>query len=231
MELKQHFTRLGAVAAAGAVGVAGALILAAPAQADETTIDLNTDHEGKTADYFEEGCGSEFQLPDGQAADEDGWVFVLPDGKDATFKSVTATFGDGDETPEVLEAKVVTTGNSGNMKHAYVVTPAGWTLLGATAVIEGSDATFFNVTHTCPGQVPDGETPTDGGETTTPGDETTSPGEDETSPGEASTSPAGGDTLPTTGAPLTIALISAAVLAAAGAAIFFMMRRRTAQDW
>lgn len=230
MELKQHFTRLGALAAAGAVGMAGALILAAPAQADETTIELNPDHEGKTADYFEEGCGSNFQLPDDQAADEDGWVFVLPDGKDATFKSVTATFDDGDETPEVLEAKVVTTGGSGNMKHAYVVTPAGWTLLEATAVIEGSDATFFNVTHTCPGEVPDGETPTDD-QSTPPGDETTSPGMDETSPGEASTSPAGGDTLPTTGAPLTIALVSAAALAAAGGAIFFMMRRRAAQDW
>lgn len=237
MELKQHFTRLGALAAAGAIGIASALALVSSAQAEDpatTTIELKEPHRGVTVnegDWGKNKCGDDFQVPDDKPADQDGWVFILPKNSGDAFVSLTATFEDFDGATHEIEADIVSPGESGLAKHAYVEAPAGWTLVTAFAEVEGADeGDVFNITHTCAGQVPDGETPTDG-ETTTPDVETTSPGEDETSPGEASTSPAGDDTLPTTGAPLTIALVSAAALAAAGGAIFFMMRRRAAQDW
>lgn len=251
MELKQSLAPRLAVA----LGLFGALALGSPAQAAETTVDINQDHVGKPADYFEEGCGTDSQLPEDLGADEDGWVFVLPGGND-TFVSVTVTFADGDGGEHVEEATVVTTGDSGNLKHAYIITPAGWTIVEASAVIEG-DSKFFNVTHTCPGE-PGEEEPS------SPGEEPSSPGEGSSEPGESSpvceeessapvetatagesgtpaesgtpceeaTSPAGSGNLPTTGTPLTIALVSAAALAAGGAAIYMVMRRRReAQDW
>lgn len=226
MERKQSLAPRIAVA----LGLLGALALGSPAQAAETTVDINKDHIGKPASYFEEGCGSDSQLPEYLGADEDGWVFVLPGGNDI-FVSVTVTFVDGDGAEHVEEGTVVTTGDSGNLKHAYIITPAGWTIKAASAVIDG-DSRFFNVTHTCPGEPSEEEPSSPGEEPSSPGEEEpSSPSEESSTPGEASTSPAGSN-LPTTGTPLTIALVSAAALAAGGAAIFMVMRRRReAQDW
>lgn len=179
MEFKQPFKTVGSLGVAVAAGLIGSLAFAAPGQA-ETTIDINPDHLGRTADYFEKGCGEDAQLPESQGADQDGWVFVLPQGD--VFLEVTAVFADANGTEHTLDAEIVTTGKSGNLKHAYVLTPAGWTLVDASADIEGP-STFFNVTHTCPGEPGDGETTTPGGgETTTPGEETTTPGTEPSSP-------------------------------------------------
>lgn len=236
MELKQPFKRLGALAAAGAVGTAATLAFATSAQAAVQTIDINDGNVPTTAaGYGDQSCD---QVPGGPLDGQDGWVFVLPAsaGAEGNFHSVTATFTDenGDEqtlTTDGVNGDVVD--GQGDNK-AYIITPAGWELTGATAEVEDpDDGAFFNLTHACPAEdVPGGETPTPGDETPTPGEETTSPGMDETSPGEESTSPAAGEQLPTTGTPLTIALVTAAALAAAGGAMFFMMRRRrAAQDW
>lgn len=253
MELKRTFKQTGLLGFAATAGLAGAMALASPALATETTVDINDDHVGKPATYFEKGCGTDKQLPADLGSDEDGWVFVLPGGNDE-FVSVTVTYEDGNGDEHVLEAEIVTNGNSGSAKHAYIITPAGWTIVEASAVIEG-DSKFFNVTHTCPGSPGEEET-TPGEEPSSPGEEPSSPGEESSpvceepsspeaspssspsapagseSPCEEATSPAGNGNLPTTGAPLTIALVSAAALAAGGAALFmFMRRRREAQDW
>lgn len=235
MELKQHFTRLGALAAAGAVGTAAALAFATSAQAAAQTIEINDGNVPTTAGgYEDQSCD---QVPGGPLDGQDGWVFVLPAsaGAEGNFISVTATFTDGDGAEQILTTDGVdgdVVDGQGDNK-AYIITPAGWELIHAEAEVEDpNEGAFFNLTHACPGEEPDDQTTPPGDETTTPVEETTSPGGDETSPGETSTSPAGGDTLPTTGAPLTIALVTAAALAAAGAAVFVLMhRRRAAQDW
>lgn len=248
MELKQSLMTLGATATAGLIG---ALALASPAQATEP-IDINPDHIGKPATYFEEGCGTDSQLPDDLGANEDGWVFVLPGGND-DFVSVTVTYADEDGDEHVLDATIVSNGNSGSAKHAYIITPAGWTIVEASAVIEG-DSTFFNVTHTCPGEPTENEPSSPGEEPSSPSEQPSSPGEESSpvceepsspevsaspsapagseTPCEETTSPAGSGNLPSTGTPLTIALVSAAALAAGGAVLFMIMRRRReAQDW
>jgi pyruvate/2-oxoglutarate dehydrogenase complex dihydrolipoamide acyltransferase (E2) component len=258
VEFKQPFKTVGAFGTTVAAGLIGSLAFAVPAQAQTATIDINPDHLGRTAGYFEKGCGEDSQLPDDQGANEDGWVFVLPQGD--VFVDVTAVFADLNGDEHTLEAEVVTTGNSGNTKHAFVITPAGWTLVDASADIEGPSS-FFNVTHTCPGEPGEGETSPDG-EPSTPGEEPSEPGEESSpvceeptepeasattepstpaessapaesdTPCEETTSPAGNGNLPTTGTPLTIALVSAAVLAAGGAALFMIQRRRReAQNW
>lgn len=243
MNFKRPLKTLGALGMAAAFGMAGALALAAPAGAEETTtIYLKDAHKGQTAvseEFPSDLCGEQHQIPDSKPGDHDGWVFILPDGAGDAFVSVTATFEDELGEQHVLEAEIVTTGNSGNMKHAYVGTPMGWTLVDAEAEVDvpGKKAEF-NVTHTCPGEktpdeetTPPGETPSPTDDVTSPGEETTMPGEEgSTAPGEESTSPAS-EGLPQTGAPLTIALVSAAALAAAGGALFFVMRRRAAETW
>ncbi|MDA1359440.1 hypothetical protein O1R50_07400 [Glycomyces luteolus] len=229
MELKQSLAPRKGLRLAVALGLLGALALGSPAQAADLTVPINEDHVGKPATYFEEGCGSDSQLPDDLGADEDGWVFVLPGGNDI-FISVSVTFLDEDGGEHAEEGTVVTTGGSGNLKHAYIITPAGWTIKEASAVIEG-DSKFFNVTHTCPGTPGEEEPSSPGEEPSSPGEEPSPPGEESSTPGEASTSPAGSN-LPVTGTPLTIALVSAAALAAGGAALYMIQRRRReAQDW
>jgi hypothetical protein len=252
VEFKQSFKILGVAAAAGFVG---ALALGSPAFAEDTVIELKEAHQNQTADSdeFEVKCGTDAQIPADKPADYDGWVFVLPRGD--AFVSVTATFEDEDGEEHVLDAAIVSNGNSGSAKHAYVGTPSGWTLITAEAVATGVDATdTFNVTHTCPGEP--GENPSSPDEPSSPGSESPSePGEESSSPVceepsspgasaspstpvgsetpcEEATSPAGSGNLPTTGTPLTIALVSAAALAAGGAALFMIQRRRReAQDW
>ena len=237
MKLKRPFKPLGALGMAAAAGLIGALAFGSAAQAEETsTAYLKDAHKNLTAveGDWDIACGEENQIPADKPDDADGWVFILPASTGEAFVSVTATFDDGEGNLTDIDATIVATANGTQFKHAYVETPAGWTLVDAVAEITGAGKdTDFNVTHTCPGEdVPDEETPTTPGESETPSEDVTSPGGEEspTVPGEASTTPTG--TLPTTGAPLTIALVSAAALAAGGAVLFFLMRRRqAAQDW
>ena len=238
---------LKALGVAGAAGLLGALAFASPASADTKTIGINQGNVPTTAAGFDgQSCD---QVPDTIADDEDGWVFVLP-GNSGVFHSITATYRDANGDERVFDT--ISSGGidpgKGTSK-AYIITPAGWTLTGAEAEIEGSSANGqFNLTHVCTGvpasggeesPTPGEETPTPGEESPTPGEESPTPGESEspggedaTSPGdEVSTTPAG-SILPTTGAPLTAALVSAAALAAVGAALFIVMRRRrAAENW
>jgi hypothetical protein len=182
---------------AGCAAVLIAIPMTATADhGDDVEVSINPGNVPTTAADAEQGC-DEF----GGSAGEnmDGWVFVLPaeGDPDAHFNSLTATFED-DEGNEVTREATISEG-PGTSK-ATVVTPAGWTLIGATAsinTVEGG-ADSFNLTHACAGvpeepteepTTPDEETTTPGEETTTPDDETTSPGEETTTPGEETTTP------------------------------------------
>lgn len=134
------------------------LVAAAPAWA-QTSISINPGNVPTTA----EGHDTHECNPDqggGPFPGQDVWVFVLPGNQATTgdFQSVTATFVEGtvtitrDDDPDNFSPE----GGPATSK-AWVVTPAGWTLTGATAEISGS-ADFFNLTHTCPGGP--GPTPT-----------------------------------------------------------------------
>jgi hypothetical protein len=231
VELKQPFKTAGAIGAAAAVGLLGSLAFASTAQAAEVVIPINDGNVPTTAAGFEDvSCEN---LPDDLAADVDGWVFVLPAsaGAEGNFISVTATYEDGIGNTYHLSTDTdgAIVEGSGDNK-AYIITPAGWTLVGAEALVnDPDDDAFFNLTHACPGEP--GEDPSSPDEPSSPGSESPTPGDGSSEPGEASTTPAGGN-LPTTGAPLTIALVSAAALAAGGAALYMMQRRRReAQDW
>ncbi|SDE40716.1 hypothetical protein [Glycomyces harbinensis] len=225
MEFKRTPSARGALGLAAAAGLCGALAFASPAQAETVIIQINPGNVPTTAADFEDNsCDN---LPGDLAGDLDGWVFVLPAaaGAEGNFISVTATFAD-----EGGSEQTRTTGDHGGIvegsgdNKAYIITPAGWTLLDADAqVTDPDEGAQFNLTHACPGTP--GENPS------SPGEEPTTPGEESSAPGEESTTP-GGSTLPTTGTPLTVALVSAAALAAAGAVLFAVQRRRReAQDW
>jgi hypothetical protein len=209
---------------AAAAGLAAALALATPAQAEEVIILINRGNIPTTAADFEtQSCDN---LPD-LADDEDGWVFVLPAsaGAEGNFISITATYAD-----ETGAERTRTTGNDGGIvsgsgdNKAYIITPAGWTLLDADALVNDPDeGAFFNLTHACagtPGEEPSSEEPS------SPTEESSSPGGE--SPTE-STSPAT-PALPVTGPPTALVLTSAAALAAAGAVLLMIQRRRAAQD-
>ncbi|MFC0096224.1 hypothetical protein ACFFKH_01615 [Micromonospora marina] len=85
-------------------------------------------------------------------ADEDVWVFNLPGNQatTGTFQTITATFS----TPGGPVTRTIPTDpnsaivNDLGTSKAWIRTPAGWTLTGATAVISGT-ARFFVLTHTC----------------------------------------------------------------------------------
>jgi hypothetical protein len=236
VELKQPIKTIGALGVTAAAGLFGSLVFASAAQAAVVTIPINPGNVPTTAADFEDNsCDN---LPDDLAADIDGWVFVLPSaaGAEGNFISVTATFEDENGDEQVLntddDGGIVS--GSGDNK-AYILTPAGWTLVDAEAEVNDPDeGAKFNLTHACPGEP--GENPSSPGEEPSspgeePSSETPSPGESSSVPGEASTSPAG-STLPTTGTPLTIAIVSAAALAAGGAVLFMIQRRRReAQNW
>ncbi|MDN3240587.1 LPXTG cell wall anchor domain-containing protein [Glycomyces tritici] len=171
MTLTRRQKRLGILGAAGLAG-ATALALGIPAFAGDhggggkdadtdstVTLDLKDAHKGSEADDFETGCGEDDQIPGDKPADYDGWVFVLPSNAGDKFLSVTAVFEDEDGDEHTEQATVVTSGNSGSAKRAYVGVPTGWILVDAWAeVVNGDEEKHFNVTHTCPGEP--GEEPT-----------------------------------------------------------------------
>jgi LPXTG-motif cell wall-anchored protein len=133
---------------------------------------------------------------------------------------VTATFEDENGDQQVLNtgANGGIVSGSGDNK-AYIISPAGWTLIDAEAEVENPDeGAFFNLTHTCPGKP--GDSPT------TPGEQATTPGGSPSAPGDQTTT-AGG--LPTTGA--SIAIVFALGLAlAAGGVLIMILRRTRSQD-
>lgn len=207
--------RLAAVAGtAAAVGLA----VASPAWAG-TTVDINPGNVPTTAEgHGDHGC----DFGGGPFADKDVWVFVLPGNQDKVgdFVSVTAVFGaNGSLTIPTDGGAIVT--DKGTSK-AWITTPAGWTLTGATAVITGT-AEKFNLTHTCPAGG-GGQTPTpvpSESATPTPGTSGTPGASVSGTPGAGT----GGGSLPVTGgAVLTTAVLGAALVA--GGAVLLAVRRR-----
>jgi hypothetical protein len=192
------------LAAAAGAGLAGsiALAFAVPALADGyDSISINDGNVPTTAEGFSDrSCD---QIPSDRADWLDGWVFVLPASVPAegNFKYIEAVFKD--EDGNVLRYNTDDDGGivsgSGDNK-AYIVTPAGLTLIDADASVDleedgkgkGKDKVYeFNLTHTCPAteDEPGEETTTPGEEPSSPGEETTTPGEEPSSPGEETTTP------------------------------------------
>jgi hypothetical protein len=146
------------------LGLAGvvtavALSVGSPARAN-STISINPGNVATSAAGFgNHSCDA--NQGGGPYPGQDVWVFVLPGNHDTTgdFLSITANFGvNGTVT-------ITTAANPGNFANggpatskAWIVTPAGWTLVGATATISGT-ASFFNLTHTCPASGTPGPSP------------------------------------------------------------------------
>jgi hypothetical protein len=129
--------------------VALALGVGAPAWAN-TTISINPGNVPTTAAAFAHECNP--SQGGGPFPGQDVWVFVLPGTHETSgdFASVTANFGAGGTVT------ITVGGNPGNFSNggpatskAWVIAPAGFTLVGATAEITGTAASF-NLTHTCP---------------------------------------------------------------------------------
>ncbi|MEV4202674.1 LPXTG cell wall anchor domain-containing protein [Micromonospora globbae] len=176
MPHRRQVARAGLTAAAATA----CLALATPAWATPSTTPLNPAHRGSTAAGFgTQECGDERFAT--RADNQDGWHFVLPGGKEAgSFESLTLTFDNGTTDVEVKipdasdpypDAFYSTGGKNPRVIHAYLFTPAGWTLVDGSAVISGT-AAKFNLSHTCPGTAV-GESPspspsTPGGESPTP---------------------------------------------------------------
>lgn len=131
--------------AAAAAFAGGLLLLAATPAHALTTIPINPGNVPTTAADF----GTHECSQTGSSPDLDGWVFVLP-GNKGTFVSVTATFATPGGTVQLtIPTDGGAIGGNGSRK-AWITTPAGWTLTGATAVIDGQSNGFFVLTHTCP---------------------------------------------------------------------------------
>ena len=224
---------LGRVAAGAAAAVLVGLATTSPAFAD-TTVGVNPGNVPTTASAFgTHECDENFG--GGPYADSDVWVFVLPGNEDTAgdFVSVTATFGANATVTIPADGGAVVT-DKGTSK-AWIATPAGWTLTGASAVITGT-ATKFNLTHTCPagggGQTP---TPTPSGSQATASPSPTGVSASETpggSTGGSTDNSTGGSaggvsgSLPLTGAAVTGVALSGAALVAGGIVLLVARRRR-----
>lgn len=121
----------------------GAVLLgASPASAD-TTILINPGNIPATAaGYPTQECSLTPASPT-----TDGWVFVLPGNKGA-FTSLTLTFDSGSGT---VTLTIPPSGQiSAKGTKAWISTPAGYTLVAASATVSGASNGFFVLTHTCP---------------------------------------------------------------------------------
>ncbi|PSK64903.1 hypothetical protein B0E53_03141 [Micromonospora sp. MH33] len=252
MPQRRHVARAALTAAAATA----LLSLAGPAWASSTT-PLNPAHQDQTAAGFQQECGDE--RFDDLAGNQDGWHFVLPGGKESgNFESLTLTYSDGTnqveiKVPDASDAYpdyfYSTGGKAPRTIHAYVFTPAGWTLVDGSAVISGT-ATKFNLSHTCAGTPTPSESPSPSGSPTgsptptptTPGEETPTPtpgGSENPSenpsgtpaPGTSVSGGAGGGSgteggLPLTGVAVTSISLTGLVLIGGGVLLMALRRRR-----
>jgi len=175
------------VAATLALALAGALPAAAQVTPNSS---IQPGQVPTTAKDFEtQECDGPFADLD---VDEDGWHFIAPG--QAGFVSLELTFS----TPSGDVTATITSDDASNPSsndgwsgyfsdagqndnhHAWVMTDAGWTLTGGTAVVdEAGQQDFFVLSHTCPG------VPTTGTPTPTPTDtETPTPTPTPTKDGE-----------------------------------------------
>jgi len=131
----------------------GTLLVSTPAWADADAT-LRTGQAPTTAVAFSaHGCDED--LGGGPYPDDDVWAFVLPD-RDREFVTVTAAFDtDGDSIGDTSLSTPISGGiDDGNgTSKAWIVAPAGATLVGASAVVTGapaSQSSSFNIHRTCP---------------------------------------------------------------------------------
>jgi LPXTG-motif cell wall-anchored protein len=248
-----HARWLGRLLVSFGAASAGALLAAGPASA-ATVVPLHDAHRNTTAAGFStHSCA---QIPGGKApGGADGWVFVLPKN-DAEFVSLTLQYRTTGGT-----TATVTIPNAGDpypdgfatngASKAWVVLPAGWTLLDGSAVVSGeTKAAFFNLTHTCPGKPSQSGTPSKSpskshtkspSESASPSDsgspsESVSPSGSESPSATPSSSPStpgsvgGSGGLPQTGAPvLVMFLVGASTVIGGTALLLLSLRRRKAQ--
>lgn len=160
----------------------------------------------------------------------DGWHFILP-GNTGDFEEIRLTF----TKPDSTEVEVTVEGasldplwfglfnktGSGQVKHAYVFTEAGWTLTAGEADVTGT-ADKFNLSHTCAGLGDNPSTPPGGSGTPPPGGGSQPPGNGGT--------PGGGGGLPVTGAAVGGMVIVGVGMLAAGVALMAVRRRRAIED-
>jgi LPXTG-motif cell wall-anchored protein len=231
-------TRRTPVRIAVAAGAALLAIFAAgdPAFANVSDVPINPGNVPTTAQNAPTHQCSP-QLGGGPFADKDVWVFNLPDS-DRDFVSIVASFdtnGDGSADVSVtIEAgaadgdDIVRQGTS----KAWVVTTAGWTLTGATAVVTGDPPQQgkplqFVLTHTCPAS---GQTPTPSpSPTPSTGDGSSGGGGGSSGGGDgsgSSSSGGSGGSLPTTGQSLGWLIGLGLLLVGGGAGLVVLRRRR-----
>jgi hypothetical protein len=216
--------------------VATVLAVGSPAWAN-STININPGNVSTTAAGFDNhNCDA--NQGGGPFAGKDIWVFVLPGKHSDTgdFVSVSATFGvHGTITiTTATDPEDFANGGPATAK-AWIVTPAGWTLTGATAVITGT-APKFNLTHTCPASntpIPAPSSPSDSpspsahGSTPPSHDRSTPPGSG-TPGGPGGTTPHGGAATGGGGGQPAGNLLwgIGALVAAAGAGVTLVLVRR-----
>ncbi|HZN19692.1 MAG TPA: LPXTG cell wall anchor domain-containing protein [Micromonosporaceae bacterium] len=197
------------------------LLLTANAASADGTVPLHEPHIGSTAAGFgTQICGDEnFEPgPDGY----DAWHFVLPGNAGTGFLSLTVNFG--------ANGSITVTADGGGPnnsyirddphdQHAYVFTPAGWTLTGGTATVSGTPAQGANfvLSHTCPGSG-DGSSPSP-----TPSDGN---GGSSSPPGNGGGGGGGGGGLPVTGTAVGAILVAGLGLLGAGVVLLVVRRRR-----
>lgn len=147
------FSRAAAAVAVGVTATVASLAGVSVAAAATSTsipadyaVAINQGNVPTTAAGFANHSCDEFA---GKAGTADGWLFVAsPDN----FTSFEAVFDQG--TVYYNDPHGATSSPSTSVSfpkpndHLAVVTPAGWTLQNAYAVLDG-DATFFTLSHTC----------------------------------------------------------------------------------
>lgn len=229
-----------------AAAAAGALTLGTATSAwaaDTITIPINDGNVPTTAEQFESEDPQKREadckdivdffnsLPDSETASAqdielDGWHFILPTG-DSEFEAIRLTF----TKPGGAVVNVTIEGSSDDpawlgvfketgseqVKHAYLLTEAGWTLTGGEADITGT-ADQFNLSHTCAGITVDDD----------PSSPTPTPGtpNGSTPPGNGG----GGGGLPVTGTAVGGIVVIGIGLLAAGVALMAVRRRRDLGD-
>jgi LPXTG-motif cell wall-anchored protein len=218
--LRRVATVLGALCAVGLFSSAPALATAAT-----TDIHLNPGQKGKTATSFENSCD---QVPGGRRAGLDGWVFVLP-GNAGTLVSLDITFNNGtrDVHVHIVDPRspypngIATNGSD----KAYVVVPAGWTVVDGTGKAQNAKGDKFNVTHVCRGG--------GGIKESTPAESAGSGGSvsgggngNGNGTGTGGNGTAGGGSLPITGTAVGGLIAAGLGLVGAGATLLVLRRRR-----
>jgi LPXTG-motif cell wall-anchored protein len=240
-----------------AAAIAGILLLASPAFASTQSLTLNPAHKDQTAAGFK--GGDDCDAPFTKGMDSDGWHFIWQQG--GSFLTADLTFKNGANNIVVHVAGAAgvvnsdlaqgwsaffedTGGPDPKIKHLYVFTPPGWTLVDGVGTGENGSGTVFNLSHTCAGDGPpctENCTPPpppctqgcepppcpDAGCPEPPCDEAAGDVCSPTDPGTpAPTTPVDEESLPTTGSSLTGVIVAGAALVGAGVGTLLFLRRR-----